>query len=280
MGSDDSSEQGGQFLVYVDRTSGTDDDNGGSPAQTEVIVSNAGGTKGDPYDPASSQNFWNQATTYQFSITYTTDFVIVSIDGTKVLEMTPDDVGLSQFKGGRFGFSNASQPDITYGNVQFANASVEEAAPIAEDDDRYGIDLATEGLTLNIDRFDGLLFNDFDPDGDEINIVIDGTELTGSQSASFVTANNASVTVNNDGSFDYTANSGFEGEDTFTYRLRDSDGNLSDQATVTITVINDNLDPTSISINRCGYWNHTGRGLRRFGARYPRSEHRRGRSEQ
>ena len=49
-------------------------------------------------------------------------------------------------------------------------------------------------------------------------------------------ANGSLALVNGDGSFTYTPASGFEGEDSFTYRLVDQDGDLSNTATVTISV--------------------------------------------
>ena len=70
----------------------------------------------------------------------------------------------------------------------------------------------------------GVLSNDIDVDGDTITaILVNGP--TGGR-----------VTLNSDGSFSYTANPGFAGVDSFTYRA--SDGTLdSSEATVSITVV-------------------------------------------
>ncbi len=44
------------------------------------------------------------------------------------------------------------------------------------------------------------------------------------------------LNLNLDGSFDYTPDSGFEGQDSFTYSIIDADGDISNTASVTITV--------------------------------------------
>ncbi|MEM7104478.1 MAG: Ig-like domain-containing protein, partial [Bacteroidota bacterium] len=92
--------------------------------------------------------------------------------------------------------------------------------PIANDD-------ATETemdnpVTINI------VANDYDPDGDILQ--------TPTQTS---IPSNGSVTQNPDGSFVYTPDSGFVGEDSFTYTVCDLDG-LCDDATVTIVVTPDN----------------------------------------
>ena len=71
----------------------------------------------------------------------------------------------------------------------------------------------------------GVLANDGDPDGD--SITLQTTPVTGPA--------NGSVTLNADGSFDYTPNPGFSGSDGFTYRIDDGTGQTAD-GTVTITV--------------------------------------------
>lgn len=48
---------------------------------------------------------------------------------------------------------------------------------------------------------------------------------------------NGSATINPDGSFSYTPNAGFTGTDSFTYTLRDQDGNVSPPATVAVAVV-------------------------------------------
>ena len=68
-----------------------------------------------------------------------------------------------------------------------------------------------------------VLDNDSDPDGDELSV------LTNTQPA------NGKVTMNPDGTFTYTPNAGFIGEDSFSYTVIDGNGGY-DQATVHITV--------------------------------------------
>jgi len=48
---------------------------------------------------------------------------------------------------------------------------------------------------------------------------------------------NGTAVVNADGSFTYTPDAGFSGQDTFTFSLTDTDGNVSAPATVTMTVL-------------------------------------------
>ncbi|MEM7105474.1 MAG: Ig-like domain-containing protein [Bacteroidota bacterium] len=73
--------------------------------------------------------------------------------------------------------------------------------------------------------------NDYDPDGD---VLTTPNQLT--------SPSNGSVVQNGDGTFTYTPDPGFTGEDSFTYEICDPAG-LCDQATVTIVVTPDNGDP-------------------------------------
>ncbi|MFQ5495626.1 MAG: Ig-like domain-containing protein, partial [Phycisphaerae bacterium] len=68
-----------------------------------------------------------------------------------------------------------------------------------------------------------VLANDSDPDGDTLSI-------TG-----FTQATNGTVVNNNDGTFTYTPNADFSGNDSFTYTLHDGNGG-TDTATVNVTV--------------------------------------------
>ena len=70
----------------------------------------------------------------------------------------------------------------------------------------------------------GVLGNDTDADGDP---------LTAAQLSS---AGNGVAALNADGSFSYTPNTGFTGNDSFTYEAHDSNGGVSSAATVTISV--------------------------------------------
>ncbi|WP_238364461.1 Ig-like domain-containing protein [Mesobacterium pallidum] len=75
-----------------------------------------------------------------------------------------------------------------------------------------------------------VLANDSDPDGDPISV----TEAT--------STGGGTVTVNPDGTLDYTPPVGFTGTDTINYTITDPDG-LTDSAVVTINVFNPNNDP-------------------------------------
>ncbi|MGB6041744.1 MAG: cadherin-like domain-containing protein, partial [Pirellulales bacterium] len=70
----------------------------------------------------------------------------------------------------------------------------------------------------------GVLANDFDPDGDILTSTLK------------IAPNNGTVTLNADGSFDYTPNTGFVGTDSFTYEVDDGFGN-KDTAQVSLVVI-------------------------------------------
>jgi FtsP/CotA-like multicopper oxidase with cupredoxin domain len=91
-------------------------------------------------------------------------------------------------------------------------------APIAAADNFN----ATQNTPLNI-AAPGVLANDSDVDGDGLTAVLDTTVTSGLLSA------------NADGSFDYTPNPGFTGDDSFTYHANDGSAD-SDSVTVTISV--------------------------------------------
>lgn len=111
------------------------------------------------------------------------------------------------------------------GNGGLAEATVDIVvnpvadAPVAQDD---GYTVAEDGsLTVLVE--DGVLDNDSDGDGDELSAVL----VTDVQ--------NGTLELQADGSFTYTPNANFFGQDTFTYKA--NDGTLdSNIATVTITV--------------------------------------------
>ncbi|TAK15355.1 MAG: tandem-95 repeat protein [Acidobacteria bacterium] len=89
--------------------------------------------------------------------------------------------------------------------------------------------VALWNTTLNVPVALGIIRNapgrDSDPEGMPISVI----------PSSVTSPSHGTVTVNADGSFDYTPNTGFYGVDTYTYRI--TDGTLeSNTATVTITV--------------------------------------------
>ncbi|HUE70877.1 MAG TPA: Ig-like domain-containing protein, partial [Pirellulaceae bacterium] len=98
-------------------------------------------------------------------------------------------------------------------------------SPLAADD-TFNM---SEGTVLNIGA-PGLLANDSDPEGDALS-----AELVAGPA-------NGLLTLNADGSFEYTPNDGFNGADTFTYTASDGSSS-SNTATVTINVNDVNAIP-------------------------------------
>lgn len=112
------------------------------------------------------------------------------------------------------------------GKVEIDFAPVNDA-PVANDEpepffDRY---MAYSGDTMSVVATEGLLFNDIDADGEILEATLD----TG--------PSNGTLTLNSDGSFDYTPDAGFTGEDEFTYIA--SDGTASTNPTRVIIEVSD-----------------------------------------
>ena len=76
---------------------------------------------------------------------------------------------------------------------------------------------------LNVSALSGVLPNDSDANDDVLVALLDTVPANGT------------VTLNNDGSFTYTPDTGFIGLDTFTYFANDGEDN-SDPATVALTI--------------------------------------------
>ncbi len=94
--------------------------------------------------------------------------------------------------------------------------------------------LVTEGTPLTIPVAGGVLDNDQDPDGDAIT-----AELA-------TTTSHGTLQLNADGSFSYTPDAEFNGNDSFTYRA--SDGSLTSAlATVALTVSAVNDPPQAVN---------------------------------
>ncbi|PSQ49529.1 hypothetical protein BRD19_03625 [Halobacteriales archaeon SW_7_65_23] len=113
----------------------------------------------------------------------------------------------------------ATQNDSTTEAVTIEPADTN--APPTATDDSY---TATEGETLTV-SVPGVLDNDTDPDGDDLTVSTPAETDT----------ENGTLTLNADGSFEYTPDDGFTGTDSFTYEVTDGSGG-SDTATVTINV--------------------------------------------
>src|SRR5690606_40544818 len=103
--------------------------------------------------------------------------------------------------------------------IQMCPAPKSNTAPVARNDDHYMVE---EGQVLSIDA-SGILSNDSDADEDDLTARLVNTTTGGT------------LTLRSDGSFTYTPNTGFTGEDFFTYVANDGQED-SNVATVTITV--------------------------------------------
>jgi VCBS repeat-containing protein len=130
--------------------------------------------------------------------------------------------------GSNAGFSAGTGYDFVTGlGTPVANRVVQHlihgpyaVAPRANDD-TYTIRRGQ--ATLSVDAAHGVLANDTDTEQDPLTAVL----VSG--------PSNGSLTLNADGSFSYTPNSSFAGQDSFTYLARDVDG-ASTTATVTINL--------------------------------------------
>ena len=137
------------------------------------------------------------------TVTYTPDTGFV---GTDSFTYTNDD-----------GFGGSGTATVT--------VNVTNQAPVAVDD----VYATQQGQPLSVPA-PGVLTNDSDADGDPLTAV----QQTGTS--------NGAVTLTDDGSFTYTPNGGFIGQDSFTYVANDgiADSNV---ATVTVNVTEVNLPP-------------------------------------
>ena len=109
---------------------------------------------------------------------------------------------------------------ILYSSNQTFSITVSDMAPYVQND-TYTL---VNGSTYNVSAANGVLHNDSDSDGDTLTATL-GTGPS-----------HGSLTLNSDGSFAYTPNSGWSGSDSFTYT--DSDGVLSSSA-ATVTLMTD-----------------------------------------
>ena len=188
---------------------------------------------------------WVGETTIDFQLLYMNDSVKVIVDGVTAIDYKGT---ANQFSAGKFGFYNYSQGGVEYGNVQIGPGSTKEIVPTLQDDS-YGTNTNT---TLNVDKFNGLLANDYDANLDVFSIKVNGKTLTSdTSSTSFdvYDSNNKVVgraTVYGDGHFSYVPQSNTNGTGSFTYTLIDNDGE-SNSATVTLSTLAPNLAPNDIS---------------------------------
>lgn len=102
---------------------------------------------------------------------------------------------------------------IRAGQTTLDNAN----APVAVADS-YSV---AAGTTLTVTAATGVLANDTDADGNTLTATLVGNTSSGT------------LTLNSDGSFTYTPESGFQGSDTFTYTAHDG---LVDSAAAAVTI--------------------------------------------
>ncbi|HEY2412186.1 MAG TPA: Ig-like domain-containing protein, partial [Pirellulaceae bacterium] len=114
--------------------------------------------------------------------------------------------------------TNDGNLDSSVVTVTITVGPTSNVAPLAIDDS-----FEATGSSLTVDTTDSVLNNDMDANGDTLTAQL------------VIAPTNGSVTLNPDGSFSYTANAGFTGDDVFEYQANDGQAN-SNLAKVTITV--------------------------------------------
>jgi len=112
---------------------------------------------------------------------------------------------------------------VLISDIGFSTTDPIDGLPVAEDDTAT----TDEDVAVVVD----VLSNDSDPDGDTLTV----TEAT---------ANNGTVTINEDGTLTYTPDADYNGSDEITYTISDPDGN-TDSALVDVTVNPVNDDPVA-----------------------------------
>jgi len=147
-------------------------------------------------------------------------FVVLDSDGSFTYTPDADFSGTDTFTyraSGGGASSNLATVTITVNPADGGDESNE--SPVATNDS-YTVD---EDDSLSVAAAAGVLANDSDPESDPLT-----ASLTGQPS-------NGSLSLNADGSFTYTPDANFSGQDSFSYRANDGT-NTSNQATVQITV--------------------------------------------
>ncbi|MBC9798701.1 Ig-like domain-containing protein, partial [Sinomicrobium weinanense] len=117
-----------------------------------------------------------------------------------------------------------------------------------KDDDGYTTNEATVTITVGGNN-GGLMANDDEastPVDIPVTIPVLDNDVAGNAPIDPATVTigtapaNGTPVVNPDGTVEYTPNTGYEGEDSFTYTVKDDEGYISNEATVTITIGGDN----------------------------------------
>lgn len=112
---------------------------------------------------------WGDNTTHRFAITYSTNSLIITVDGVEQFNAVPADYSLAQFPDGQIGFYGLSQRDVNY-TVYSPRASVCNEEPIINVDD-LEVWTVTGTSPFDVDVASIIDFTDPDDDG------IDGDSL-------------------------------------------------------------------------------------------------------
>ncbi len=163
----------------------------------------------------------------------TNGIVTININGSFVYTPNPNFVGPDQF---RYVVCDDGTPIACDTATVYIVVLATNEAPIAVNDINI--------TPINTTTFGNILLNDFDPEGDNLTLLI--TPLNN--------VDNGTLIINEDGSYVYTPNLDFTGKDIFTYQICDAGmPALCDTAEVVITVIgNDPIEndpPIAINDN-------------------------------
>ncbi len=167
-------------------------------------------------DSAAFSSEYTQGINYTITVTFSPASTTVEAFGdTLIMDNDATPITVNSF------FVDTLQQDAFYDNIVYTTNPSEppsNSAPVVTDDYVTLDENAT--VTINI------LQNDNDSDGsidtDSINIISDVSHGT--------------LSILSDGNVAYVPNSDFSGSDYFTYTVADDDGNISNIATVNITI--------------------------------------------
>jgi len=154
---------------------------------------------------------WTRNVVYNFELIYESNRVRITIDTTLIFDIE------GEFRSGRFGFYNYSQPGVNYREFRV------NEAPIAVNDSFK----TWEDSMLVMD----VTLNDFDADGHDKIVTWVGEGVHGMVSYS-----------EDDSLIYYTPGSNFNGSDSFSYHISDGNGGM-DSAKVIITILSVNDPP-------------------------------------
>ena len=142
----------------------------------------------------------------------------VTVNGDGTLNYTPN----ANFNG-----TDTISYDLSDGNGGTATGTLTITVTAVNDNPVANADTATTAEDVALNNID-VLANDTDVDGDTLSV-------TGAS------ALNGTVTVNGDGTLNYTPNANFNGTDTISYDIADGNGGTATGTlTITVTAVNDN----------------------------------------